>query len=374
MAGKIEGMDVPRTLALRIALGAVAVLALAASGVGIVMSVKINWEFAQTLGRNPEAGLYLAATLASVEVARIMMPFVAKGLKLAQLRNSWAHWAFGLFTVVSIVSAFGYFALNRADSAAQRGLQVSLSKGFKAELDAVSLSLERNASVRAIGEIDADLKPLSRSDNRRAALEKERASAEQREKDRKRLSDLSAAHAWNVEIPSSKDAQTELIADTIASLPWMEGSKEERKAGIQRGVTVAIILATILALELLVGVTPFAAIMVLVWACRRPEDQNVPQMPSEGTDPSEGKNHRSKAFRSKSRKAPAEAYKDLLYMLGSGQEVPSQSWLADRWGWGGATVHTWLTKWGIEKTRLGPGRRNVIRPAAFAHVNGGGAA
>jgi hypothetical protein len=256
----------PRMKPLRVALGIVAVLVFAGAAVGAIMSVTINWAFALTIAGSASYASTVALCFAAIECTRILMPLVKKGLETADLKGfaRIAGLAFWVFTTISVSSAFGFFAMNRADATAQRGSTVSQTASYKAELDAITRRMERAPDMRSVAEVEAELATIGRHDPRRGQLQIERAAAEQREKDLKRLPELRAADAWKV-VVVAKDAQLETLAD---ALPW------DRDLTVRVGAVVLILLA-VFALELLIGFTPSAAIMLLVWACRRSEAPRV---------------------------------------------------------------------------------------------------
>ena len=247
---------------LRIALGIVAVLVFAGAAVGAVMSVRINWAFALTVAGSASYATTVAMSFAAIECTRILMPLVRKGLQTADLAGlaRAAGFAFWVFTAISVTSAFGFFAMNRADATAERGKSVSQTKSYRAELDAITRRMEKTPDVRSPAEVEAELATVGRHDPRRGALLIEKAAAEQRAKDLARLPELRGADTWKVAVVA-KDAQLEMLAD---ALPW------DRDLTLRIGA-VLLILAVVVALELLIGFTPSAAVMLLVWACKRPE-------------------------------------------------------------------------------------------------------
>src|SRR5262245_40204907 len=99
---------------LRIAIGIAALLLLAAAAVGAAMSVQINWAFATTLSADPVTSTRLALLFAAIETSRILMPFAVKGLEVLKWSAKGPRVAFWVFTAISVGSAAGYFAGNRA--------------------------------------------------------------------------------------------------------------------------------------------------------------------------------------------------------------------------------------------------------------------
>lgn len=312
---------------LRIALGLFSLLALGAAGIGAVMSVKINWEFAQTLGKNAEWGFWLALTFAAVEVARLFMPFIARGLRLADLGSyaKKAGIAFWVFTAISASSAGGFFAMNRADSNAQRSAQISQTKSYQQEMDRLSRRLEINGGVRSVAEVEAEIKGLPKNDpdKRKPALEVEKAAAAQRDKDEARMRELRSSAEWKTTLSTA-------IATADAQLDFLTSVAPIDKDQAQRWAAVVTIIAAILALELLVGFTPFASVMVLVWALK-------PQTP---------------VINAKTRKTPEksgigewreltpvaeytdeDALKDIKSQLRLVREISTVSQLQNKWGW-----------------------------------------
>lgn len=312
---------------LRIALGAFSLFALVAAGTGAVMSVIINWEFAHTLGRNAEWGFWLALTFASVEVARLFMPFIARGLRLADL-NSYAKKAgiaFWVFTLISASSAAGFFAMNRADSNAQRSAQMSQTKSYQQEMDRLSRRLEANATVRSVAEIDAELKSIPKSDpdKRKPALEIEKAAAAQRDKDETRMRELRSSAEW-------KTTLTTAIATADAQLDIFTSVGPLDKDQAQKWAVLFSIGLAILALELLVGFTPFASVMVIVWALKPPPAviNAKTRKTSEKSGVGEGRELTPAA-----QFTDEDALKDIKSQLRLVREISTVSQLQNKWGW-----------------------------------------
>lgn len=363
---------------LRIALGVVAVLALVAAGLGACMSVKINWEFAQTLGRNSEWGFYLALAFASIEGVRLLVPFLHKGLHLSGMKAMarWMGVAFCIFTLASVISAAGFFAMNRSDSTAQRSAQMSQTQIYRVEVETLAARMQRNASTRSVGEIDADLKPLPKGDPERIKLDKEKAAAIQRDKDAVRLEELRRSDGWKTAISAaitSKDTQIEMIAD---AMPWFDKATSEKYAAI------ALILVVIIALELLVGLTPFAAVMVLVWAVRshkgtdttsgagytstdRPPKNDAGLSNEHAENPGKSGSTAVLDNPKATGYTTEEAKEDVTRWLAMGSEIPSATVLQLRWKWSNQTTLRKLKAWRDEGLlRLEKrGNRMAILPA-----------
>lgn len=324
---------------LRIFLGVVAVIAMGASLVGAAMSIKINWEFATTLGRNSEWGFYLALAFASVEGTRLLMPFLRRGLTLAELKAParWAGVAFWTFTLISFLSAAGFFAMNRADSTAQRSAQLSQTKSFKAEVDTLTRRIEHARTDRSAAEIDALIKGLPRGDpdKQRSKLEAERAAAIQREADEKRLGELQNSAGW-------KTAVTTAVATTDAQIDMIVSALPFEKETAEKWVAISLITIAIIALELLVGFTPFAAAMVLVWALRRhhpvinAKTQKIPEKSTVGEVP--GLTSRDEYS---DERALADVKKQLLVV----REISTISHLQTKWGWTYPKTQRRLQEW-----------------------------
>lgn len=250
----------PSPLPLRFALGLAAVALLVLALFGAVQSVKINWQFGLTLAPAAQAPI-IAGLLAAIELLRIGMPFAAKGMELAGLPNKHARTAFWLFTAVSVLSAGGYFKMNRDAAGEQRTTQMSFSAGYKSELRDITTRLKHEIT-RSAAEIDAEIKALSRAEvAKRAELEAEKAAIEQRPKDLKRLDELQALDVWKT-VVTGKDVQAAMIAELLPV--------QDREAA-QRWIAGGLIILVILAIEFAVGRTPFTAVMILAWACRRQE-------------------------------------------------------------------------------------------------------
>lgn len=324
---------------LRIALGFFSILALCAAIIGATMSVKINWEFAQTLGRNAEWGFWLALTFASVEVARLFMPFISRGLRLAEIEGAAkkATVAFWVFTVISATSAAGFFAMNRADSNAQRTAQVSQTKSYQQEMDRLALRLERHAGVRSVAEVDAEIKSIPKADpeKRRPALEIERASAVQRDKDEARMRELRSSAEWKTTLSTA-------IATADAQLDFLTSVAPLDKDQAQKWAAIVTIAAAILALELLVGFTPFAASMVIVWAIKPPSPVNNAKArnsleKSESTPLG--------ALTSNGKFSNQKALSDLQSLLSKHREIQTIGTVQKRWGWTYPLTKRRLEEW-----------------------------
>lgn len=357
-------------IALRIALGFVAGLAICAAMLGAAMSIKINWEFASTLGRNSEWAFYLALAFASVEGTRLLMPFLRHGLRLSDLKKpaKAATFAFWIFTLISALSAAGFFAMNRSDSNAQRSAQLSQTKSYKIELDNITSRLSHSGSLRSVAEIDAEIKALPKGDpeKHKPRLEVERAASIQRDKDEKRLAELRSSAEWKTSIQTAvatTDAQLEMFA---SALPF-------DKEATEKWVGIGVITLTIIALELLVGFTPYAAAMVLVWAIK-------PQ-----THPFNGKTRNSRGITGVSEdgsltlngKATEEkALADIKAQLRVVREISGINQLANKWGWTFPYTERRLKEWQsmgvlrLERRPTGwvitrvPSKLSVVQPVA----------
>lgn len=312
---------------LRIALGLFSVFALVAAGVGSFMSVKINWEFAHTLGKNAEWGYWLALTFASVEVARLFMPFIARGLRYAEMEG-WARkagFAFWVFTIISATSAAGFFAMNRADSNAQRSAQMSQTKSYQQEMDRLSRRLEANSAVRSVAEIDAELKFLPRGDpdRRKPALESEKAAAQQRDKDEIRMRELRSSAEWKTTL-STAIATMDAQYDLFTSVAPLDKDQAQKWAAL---ITIGV---AILALELLVGFTPFASVMVIVWALKPP--QTVINAKTRKTPEKSGVDE-GRELTPAAEYTDEDAIKDIKAQLRLVREISTVSQLQNKWGW-----------------------------------------
>jgi hypothetical protein len=322
---------------LRIALGVCAFLALCAALLGAVMSVKINWEFALTLGRNAEWGFYLALAFAAVEGTRLLMPFLRRGLTLADLKGParGATVAFWVFTLISASSAGGFFAMNRADSNAQRTAQLSQTKSYQQEMNRLTERLERHKDVRSVAEVEAELKAIPKADpdKRKPALELERATALQRDKDEARLKELRGSAEWKLTLQTA-------IASTDGGLDWLTAAAPIDKDVAQKWGMIALILSAIVAIELLVGFTPFAATMVLVWAIKPPPTSRLTET---GKKPNKTDTPPDLDGQQKPGISYEAALKDLREFFPRRKHDVTVAYLCERWRSPKPTVH-WRLK------------------------------
>ncbi len=322
---------------LRIALGFVSILALGAALLGAVMSVKINWEFALTLGRNAEWGFYLALAFAAVEGTRLLMPFLRRGLTLADLKGParCASIAFWVFTLISASSAGGFFAMNRADSNAQRTAQLSQTKSYQQEMNRLTERLEKHKDVRSVAEVDAELKALPKADpdRRRSHLELEKATAQQRDRDEARLKELRSSAEWKLTLQTA-------IASTDGGLDWLISAAPIDKDAAQKWGMIFLVLSAIVAIELLVGFTPFAATMVLVWALKPTPPSRLTE---NGKKPSKTDGPPDLDGQQKPGISYEEALKDLREFFPKRKHDVTVAYLCDRWRSPKPTVH-WRLK------------------------------
>ena len=87
-------------------------------------------------------------------------------------------------------------------------------------------------------------------------------------------------------------------------------------------------------------------------------DEKDPSSEDEPEDRKSPKSRRLTDLRPKT--TERAAYEDLKRQLSAGAEIPSQVFLARRWGVSEPTVHSWIKRWGAVKERASVGRRNAI--------------